>query len=203
MQNMKSQYMANNDDYFTEKVWVRYNAPIPFIVMIVTCIFLFNLTGKTLAQNISKYYTSSIQDKGTIYYIYPQSGFKNKKRKSEFTYDLTYMSNSDSVRINYSYFDKSSALIDSISFFAPDKSVITSKAHKIFIEEKKQRWQYRYACAFLFPDLKKIFDQKEPPTIILYTRQGASPLYINKKSWKNQSAIIAKIFELFMLNASK
>jgi len=51
------------------------------------------------AQDLSKYYTSIIQNNYVLYYIVPQKGFYDDK--NIFIYDITYLSKSDSIILNF------------------------------------------------------------------------------------------------------
>jgi len=51
------------------------------------------------AQDLSKYYTSIMQNDYVLYYIAPQKGFYNDK--NIFTYDITYLSKSE---YNFKFF---------------------------------------------------------------------------------------------------
>lgn len=167
------------------QIWVR---------IIIAPIFLI-LTLNANGQNISKHYTSSIQSNGMLYFILPQSGFKNNKVNSTFIYDITYLTTNDSVTLNFSYYDKSNRDIDSIMFMR-DNSEITSNTEKIFVETKKKKWHYRYSTQILFTDLNNFYSKPDNPKIILYSGQEIVELYIKTKHWEKQSAIIRKILTL-------
>jgi len=172
------------------------STPLSFIAIITLSLIL---TSKSNAQNISKHYTSSLQDKGVLYFILPQSGFRNNEIKSELTYDITYLTANDTVTLNFSYFDKLNRDIDSIVFVGGNK-IFSSRVKKIFIETKKGKWHYRYSSKFSFTDLNIFLNQADKPKIILYTQQGAMELNIKAKTWKKQSAVTKKILTLIKYN---
>ena len=130
-----------------------------------------------------------------LYFILPQSGFKNNKFNSKFIYDITYLTTNDSVTLNFSYYDKSNRDIDSIMFMC-DNSEITSNTEKIFVETKKKKWHYRYSTQILFTDLNNFYSKPDNPKIILYSDQEIVELYIKTKHWEKQSSIIRKILTL-------
>lgn len=57
---------------------------LPFILLVAIC-------NTTNAQKISKYFTSSIQESGNLYFIEPKQEFKNTEEHSKLLYDLTYL----------------------------------------------------------------------------------------------------------------
>jgi len=170
------------------KIWVRLIALIFFISTI-----------NVYSQNISKRYITTLQGNGVLCFVFPQSGFKNNKMKSEFVYDITYLTTNDTATINFSYWDKSNLTFDSITIYNANKKY-SSVVKKIFVESKKQRWHYRYSSMFLFTDLISFFDQSDTPNIILYTKQGAIELNIKARTWKKQSFMTDKILTLIKLN---
>jgi len=160
---------------------------------------LLLLTCTINGQNISKYYTSSLQENGTLYFIIPQSGFNNNKINGKLTYDITYLTTNDTATLNFSYFDMANRDIDSVVFIGVNKKC-SSSVKKIFIETKKQKWHYRYSSKILFTDLINFFNQSDNPKIILYTKQGAVELNIKARTWKKQSSVTTKILTLIKYN---
>lgn len=171
------------------QIWVR---------LLIAPIFLI-LTYNVNGQNISKHYTSSLQSNGMLYFILPQSGFKNNKINSTFIYDITYLTTNDSLTLNFSYYDKSNRDIDSIMFMC-DTSQITCSTEKIFVETKKQKWHYRYSTQILFTDLNNFYSQTANPKIILYSEQEIVELHIKAKHWEKQSSVARKILTLIKHN---
>jgi len=176
---------------------VCVNMPLFCSLLIEFIILLISINS--YAQNISKQYTSTLQSNGMLYYIFPQNGFKNKDINNKFIYDLTYLTENDTIVVNFSYFDKQNLEIDSIAFTNGNKKFI-STTKKIFVETTRLKWHYRYTSNFLFNDLKTFFSQENPPSIIIYTKQGLIDLIIKTKRWKKQSSIINKIITLIAYN---
>ncbi len=166
-----------------------------FFVLILLLISSIYSNG----QNVSSYYTSSLQEKGTLYFILPQTGFEEGITKNKFTYDITYLTNNDTAIVNFSYFDKLDRTFDSIVFVSSNKK-ISSNLKKLFIETKKLKWHYRYSSKFLFTDIDGFFNQSESPKIMLYTQQGIVELKMKTKTWKKQSGVVRKIIALIKLN---
>lgn len=151
------------------------------------------------AQNISKYYTSSIQESGTLYFILSQSGFENKNLNGEFIYDITYSTSLDTAVLNFSYFDEFERVIDSIILVTADTKY-PSKVSRIFVETTKSKWHYRYSTKFSFADLVAFFNQTLPPDIFIYTQEGLVKLKIKGRLWNKQSSITKKILTLIKYN---
>lgn len=150
------------------------------------------------AQDLSKYYTSIMQNDYVLYYIAPQKGFYNDK--NIFTYDITYLSKSDSITLNFSFFNKYLLILDSISLCINDECV-TSKLQKIFIEQNKNKWQCRYSSKFSFNFIYSFFtENNNKPKIILHSSSAPILLNINKNKWKKLSNLNNKIFSVMKAN---
>lgn len=150
-------------------------------------------------QNISKYYNSSLQGNGTLYFIFPQNGFNNNKINGKLTYDITYLTTNDSAILNFSYYEKLDRTIDSVAFISGNQR-FSSSAKKIFIETKKNKWHYRYSTSLLFKELNVFFSATDDAKIILYTQQGTVELNIKTKIWKKQTSVTKKILTLIKYN---
>ncbi|NCB07157.1 MAG: hypothetical protein EOM73_03220 [Bacteroidia bacterium] len=160
---------------------------------------LMLLTSTINGQNISKYYTSSLQGNGVLYFISPQIEFSNNIINAKFIYDITYLTTNDTATINFSYYDKNEKTIDSVVFVS-DNQRYSARVKKLFIETKKLKWHYRYSFNFSFTDLNIFFNQTDNPKIILYTQQGAVELSVKTKTWKKKSVLIKKILTLIKYN---
>jgi hypothetical protein len=77
----------------------KSHSPLFFVVVFI--LLMVFVTNTTKAQKIKKYYVSSKQDKGTLFFIRPQKGFKNKHLGSRLTYDITCFSGADSLTFNF------------------------------------------------------------------------------------------------------
>lgn len=173
--------------------------PFFFIGICLFLVFLLFKPAVFQAQKINNHYVSYIQQKGTLYFIRPQKGFKNKGYGSSFIYDITCLSSSDSVTINFSYFDKNSRILDSLYLIRGSKRILVPVS-KIFIETKKANWHYRFTTRVLLSELETFFVENEIGTIALIEKNTTIPLYTSKKKWKKNAAINTKIFKLIRYN---
>ena len=168
----------------------------PFLIFI----FLIGSLGITNAQKISKYFTSSMQSNGVLYFIEPKQEFKNDKGDCNLSYDLTCLTTNDTVTLNFTYSDKKLREIDSIGFIL-DNRRISSRTKKIFIESKKSKWKHRYSSQFLFNDLDLFFKQQSDASIFIKHTDKSILLKTIKRKWNKHSKILSKI--LFMIKANK
>jgi hypothetical protein len=151
------------------------------------------------AQNVSKYYKTSVQGDRILFFILPQSGFRDKDSGGDFIFDITYLTNNDSATLNFSYYSLKEFSPDSLVFHYGNQR-FSGSAKRLFIETVKSKWHYRYSVRILFKDIASFFSQDTPPAIFLSSKQGAVELNIRKKAWKEQSSILRKIFTLIQYN---
>ncbi len=167
------------------------------IARVCSCILLLLTCFLHLpAQEISKYYISRHQENGTVYFILEQQGFKNEE--ASLAYDITYVTNSDTATVNFSLVTKEDFSIDSITLFN-NGNKLSSGTSRIYIEYKKEKWNYRYSSRFLFKDLKLFFDAGSPQ-LILKTSNTPATFSIKKSKWEDQYSIVKKIFALIEHN---
>lgn len=177
--------------------------PVFFKASICILISMFCLsTGNAVSQNISKYYTSYQQETGSLYFIYPQEGFKSVESGNNFAYDITYLSAQDSLTFNFTYLDSRLFQPNSISIGEASSFLLTSPVSKIYVETSKSKWAYRYSCKFLFSDFNALLTSSmESPDLKIYTLNNETIVLRMKKSeWKKKSEILKRIFEVIRLN---
>ncbi len=179
--------MVNNK----KRAWIKRS----FILLL----FFHLICFIAKAQNISKFYTSSIQENGILYFIEPKQEFSNKKERAKLIYDLTYLAGNDSISVNFTYTNNFVKKIDSIVLIQ-EKIRLHSKTKKIFIETNKNVWVHRYSAIFSFNEFTKIFKQNKQAQILIYFQNKPVKLEINDKKWKKTSHIITKIFNLIEAN---
>jgi len=162
--------------------------------------FFACLLRPSIAQNISKYFTSSIQDSGTLYFIEPPTKFSNKTHQSKVVFDLTYLTTKDSVLLNFSLFKKKLVRINQLHFVQKN-NCIQSPVKKIFVDSKNKKWHHRYAVKFSFNDLKQLFrDKQKPSLLLLFSDQSELQLMIKKKKWEKSAELLSRIFALIEAN---
>lgn len=168
----------------------------PFILLILLTV----ICSTANAQKISKYFTSSMQDNGVLYFIEPKQEFKSDNENCKLFYDLTYLTTNDTVTFNFTYSDENLREIDRIDLISDDKK-ISSSTNKIFIESKKDVWNHRYSAKFLFEDLDSVFQQDSRSSILINYNGQSVLLETQQKRWEKQSEILSKI--LLMIKANK
>lgn len=194
MQHIRSSFTVNK--LLTGEV---RGAPSRFFFLLTILLALTMAPFGAGAQKISKYWVSTKQDNGTLYYILPQEGFKSKEHRSELVYDITVMSSRDTSSVNFSYFDEKELAIDSLVFIMDD-SIFPVRTEKIFVETEKKSWHYRYSADVPFNLLRGLFNRSHPPEIMLVAQPVDLTLRMKPGKWKKLSAVNQRIFTLINQN---
>lgn len=178
--------MVNNSRFIK---WVQRG------VALIFCLFSI----VTSAQKISKFYTSSLQANGMLYFFKPQKGFAGSGSHGKLINDVTLFAKSDSLTFNFSYFDKTALQLEQISFVSATHT-ITVPLQKLYVETKKNNWHYRYSARLLQKSLQLFYASDKIPGIILQTNQGEILLSVSKRQWQKIAGRNRRLFTLVALN---
>jgi hypothetical protein len=154
----------------------------------------------TQAQRISKYYNSSIQENGLLYFIEPPQEFVSSDGESSLLFDITYLTTDDSATLNFTFIDAAIQKIDSIHFHQPS-SHLGSPARKIFVESYKGIWKHRYSASFSFEELNAFFTQIEEIGASLTFEKGKIELQPAKRKWEKHALILSRVLAMIEANS--
>lgn len=162
-------------------------------------VFIF-LSSQLYCQKINKYYSALNQETYILYYIYPLKVFVSEEDKSDFIFDITSLTSSDSAAINFTYFRNKVASSDSISFIT-DQKKITLPTTKIYLEvQKKNIWSHRFTCKTEFNQLIPLFSSTTP-SIEIFSGDQVFKYQANIRKWKKDAPIVKSILQ--MINENK
>ena len=188
--------MANN---FSQR---RAQITAPFFVCFIYLSCSLFLTS-CAAHKTKKYYSAYIQGNGMLYHANTPYSFHDNSG-NHFVYDITYLPDKDSAILNFSFYDKAAITIDSISLARSGSTALSAPAKRIFIEQRKNKWHYRYTAAFGAAVLNKLLLQNSSaPLVAIHTDKGGLSLSISNKHWKWQYAVLSKVITLKTLNTGK
>jgi len=161
-------------------------APVFFI-----CQQICMLTGALLlatlglnAQNLSKYYVSTSQPSGILYFVLPQTNFKNLELKKDFVMDVTYLNSNDSAVVNFTYIDREILNLITVSI-AYGSWQYTSTASRIYVDAGKKQWNHRYTFKIPFNQLVLFYKAKEPVITITTDSLRSIPIHTVRQWGKN------------------
>ncbi len=165
------------------------------LVLLVAVAFLPEATG----QKLEKYYTHITQEGGDLYFLYPNTDFKNSDDGSEFAFDITYRPGTDSIVFNFTYLTRESAQADSILLTSGGNRA-TAQAKKLYIDFKKKRWVQRYSAEIDYNELRAVFQSASPPTITVFSAGKPLKFIMKQSKWKKYHAALDKIFYIISEN---
>jgi hypothetical protein len=159
--------------------------------------FVFS-SEQVKAQDLSKYYVSYSQPAGMLYYILPQANFRNPETKSYFIMDITYLDYKDFVTVNFTYTDKESIDLETISVSYNDWLYQTT-LKQIYVDIVKSRWEYRYTFDMPLNQFFIFFMAKDP--IITITADSHRIILLHTvKRWKKNAEINNRIIQIIQKN---
>ncbi|MCD8178301.1 MAG: hypothetical protein LUE98_13115 [Tannerellaceae bacterium] len=168
------------------------------LLFISLCLF----AGSAQAQKIHRQYAFYPQEEGNVYFIYPQKGFTSADKDvvKGLVYDITYVSGRDSASFIFSYFTKNVVQAKSIVFKDTTGNILyEAPVTMMFTQPKKNNWHQRAQVMIPYETLTSLYEQPQPYAICL--NGGKEILFeISPKSWKKQSGVINKIFEVVKYN---
>lgn len=174
------------------------NFPPLFFPFLLLFLFILFLPSGLQGQKLSKYYVSFKAPNGTLYFIRPQKGFRSDKGQN-LKYDMTLLSSSDSLTLNFSYFDPGTLEPDSLLMHSGN-GIVSSALSKIFVETSKKNWHYRYSARFAVKDAEDFFKQENPSDFILSCKEKNFRLTCKSSHWRKYSPINLRIFQLVRYN---
>ncbi len=154
------------------------------------------------SQKINRQYSFHPQEGGNVYFIHPQKGFSSSDKETvkELVYDITYVSNRDSATFIFSYY--TSQVLQATTVRLKDQQgniLYESPLEMMFTQPQKSYWQQRAQFRIPYVLLEQIYREPAPYSITL---GGKRDIHYNIKNstWKKQSGIINKIFEVVEYN---
>lgn len=165
-------------------------------------IFLLSFSFGISAQKIHRQYSFRPQEEGSLYFIHPQKGFESKdpEAKKNFIYDITYLSDTDSASFTFTYFTKNVLQADSVKLLDAQGHIIYSiPARMFYVQPRKNYWQQRASIAIPYDLLVSLY-KEESPYIILLTGQKNIQYTMKASTWKKQSGIVSRIFDVVKYN---
>lgn len=164
-----------------------------FLVLLI-CILLQTELG---AQKLSRYYVSFKTTNGTLYFIRPQNMYRSAT--GHFSYDITASSQSDSLTLNFSYYDPAILEPDSLILGLGSKKC-GSPLSKLFVESGRKNWHYRMSARFSMKDTEAFFAQSDPPSIQISCKEKSLSMSAKTSKWKKYAPLNMRIFHLIRLN---
>lgn len=176
-----------------------FRTPLPFLVFFL---WFCSLHVAVSGQKLSKYYTATALEKGTLYYLFPMEGFREAENRDPLIFDISYLSSRDSAILNFSYFHSFALPADHLALQSGDTLITCFPVRKLFMEvEKKAKWHHRYSTTIHIADLELFFQSEQAPGMII-TANGIQRRYlISQSKWNKQRRVVSLILQMIRANS--
>lgn len=176
-------------------------------IMVATLMaVVFSFEPLTMSgQNLKNFYYSTPTKEGTLYFIVPQDfNIKDKTEAADkkLSYDFTFTSSKDSVRMLMTIKTKKPLETDSL-FIQTQNNLYRSGLNTIYKEIKKKLWINRMELFLKYDTWKDLFVSEMP--LVLYIKQhGEEVKYtLPVKRWKELKDKYELFFQMIELNSKK
>ncbi len=165
---------------------------IAFLLIVLTVVSGFALER----------YASRMTPDGTIYFIMSKTLSKLQGIK-HFEYDMTLLSWTDSVTVNFTFQSKIMGLPTELYIKSGDQSYRCADYSLLFQDLKKNSFEIRVTSKFLTEDLEKIIHSDNPPMFVFpQGDQEASAAY-SESAWKKDRKKLIDIYNIYLYSKSK
>lgn len=146
---------------------------------------------------VSDRYTSRITPDGTLIFVMPQKLGRTENIK-RFEYDITMLSWTDSVTINFTFESKLMAIPSSLTLSSGNVTFECDNYSPLFIDLKKNRYEIRITSRFPAHVLDEILGSDTPP-VFSFTQEGVtgSATY-SPGAWKKERHTLSDIYKLYL-----
>lgn len=144
-------------------------------------------------------YASRMTQDGFIYFISPHKLDKTT-RISDFEYDMTCLTWTDSVTVNFTYKSKSILLPEELSIMSCGKEFACHEFKTLFTDIVKGGYEIRISSIFSCDDIKDIINCKEPPVFVLSKGGIEYTATYSKGGWRKDSGKLVNIFNLYLFS---
>lgn len=156
---------------------------------------LFNIISLHLfSQNVENRYAQYLVEGGRLYFFKPHK-LSETEGVSGFTYDATYTTLSDSVRINFSLIKRKSASVSKVVFCNGDIDITVDRVSVIYRDANRKGFEIRSSLMVTYLQFKQIMSNPVPLILKFYFTDGtvASARY-TQSQWRKEHKLLETIF---------
>lgn len=162
-------------------------------------LYLFSLliSLPVYAQSAQGRYASRMTPDGTILFIMPQKLSKTDGIKN-FEYDMTLLSWTDSVTVNFTFQSPAMGLPESLNISNARQDVKCTDYSLLYMDITKRGYEIRVTSRFSATDIKELFNEATPP--VFHFVQGGQECSATYKegAWKKDRKKINDIYQLYL-----
>lgn len=147
-------------------------------------------------------YASRMTPDGTIYFIMPKKLGKTQGIK-HFEYDMTLLSWTDSVTINFTFQSKIMGLPSELYIQSGDQTFLCDNYSLLFQDIKKNSFEIRVTSKFLTQDIEKIIHSVSPPIFFFPQGNHEAIATYSEAAWKNDRKKLIDIYNIYLYSKTK
>jgi hypothetical protein len=160
---------------------------------LVLIIGLISFNISISGQSIEKRYTSHLTEKGTIHFFRPKQ-LDRTINMDDFSFDMSYLSKSDTVIVNCSLTLPSETLVKGMSLKNGNHEVACYDQRMLYRDVTKKGYILRVTSKFPYSSVKSFFSSASP-LMFCFTLADDSRCYATYKEskWKKEQYQVTKI----------
>ena len=166
---------------------------------VTSLLLMLMLSLTSIAGNINKLYRSALTEKGTLYFFFEQKMPKDKGSKAikPLYFDVTYLSESDTVSIKTTVLSYNAYKQPSITIIKADEQKSEIATVVIFRDVKKKGYINRIEIKMPRSEYRQLYNTDKPFTIDFGEQNSFK---FSDSQWKKHREAINKVWEIIDLN---
>lgn len=150
------------------------------------------------SQSAEGRYASRITIDGVIFFIMPEQ-LKEVSGIKRFEYDMTLLSWTDSVTVNFTFESTSPELPENLQIICDNESINCTSYSSLFVDIKKNHFEIRITSKYSIQDLQTIIQSITPPTFCFSQSDELKTATYKNKRWIKDRKKLNDILQLYYL----
>lgn len=160
--------------------------------------FMFSIVV-LFGQSAEGRYSSRLTRDGVLFFIMPErlrdvSGIKS------FEYDMTMLSWSDSVTVNFTFESSEMAIPSNLSIQIGQEETVCHSFSPLFVDIKGNHFEIRITSKFSVSEIKAMIYSTLPPRFCFVQGAEAKSAAYKPKQWAKDRKKLNDIFQLYLLS---
>ena len=152
------------------------------------------------AENYLKYIVSRPAERGMLYFVLPSKAECREEgahKGSKLTFDVTYISPGDSLRLNASLLLPQIQKVDSLTFRDAQGKNQTFPTERLYLEPRKSKWELRLSIQVPYALWQTLLSAQTPLTFrFSHKGQPVVNYSFSDKAWRRQQGIYQLIEQM-------
>lgn len=167
---------------------------------LTTLFFLLAAFAPLQAENFIKYIVSRPAEQGMLYFVLPSQAECREEgayKGSKLTFDVTYISPGDSLRLNTSLLFSAPQKVDSLTFRDTQGKNHTFPTERLYLEPRRSKWELRLSIQVPYALWQTLLSAQMPLTFrFSHKGQPVVNYSFSDKAWRRQQGIYQLIEQM-------